>query len=222
VPSGCGARPPEQAYDFVVRVTSGPERPVAGVTVFQGGQAVGVSGADGVIQLRTTGSEGQTLALRVACPEGHKSPTQQLSIAMRRLGAGARAPEYAAHCAPTMRTLVVVVRAENVGGAPTAAPAGRDGRVPLPALPIRHLGHEVGKTDELGVAHVLLRTPPEESVELVLDTASQPRLRPQAPTARFEATAQDELHLFEQKFELEPLPKRARGPRRSTLPIRIQ
>jgi hypothetical protein len=201
----CATRPREQAYDFVVRVTSGPDRPVAAVTVFQGGQPVGVSGADGVIHLRTTGSEGQTLALRVACPEGHKSPVQQLSIVMRRLGAGARAPEYAAHCAPTMRTLVVVVRAENAA-----------------TLPIRHLGHEVGRTDETGVAHVLLRTPPEESVELVLDTASQPRLRPQAPTARFDATAQDELHVFEQKFELEPLPKRARGPRRSTLPIRIQ
>jgi hypothetical protein len=205
VAGACSTRPAEQTYDFVVRVTSGPERPVAGVTVFQGGQAVGVSGADGVIHLRTTGSEGHTLALRVACPEAHKSPAQPLSIVMRRLGAGARAPEYAAHCAPTMRTQVIVVRTENA--------------VPLP---IRHLGHEVGRTDETGVAHVLLRTPPEESIELVLDTADQPRLRPQAPTARFEAAAQDALHVFEQRFELQPLPKRARAAKRSTLPIRIQ
>jgi hypothetical protein len=203
--AACSARRAERGYDFLVRVTSGPDRPVAGATVLQKGAPVGVSGEDGLIHLRTTGSEGQMLAFRVSCPEGHTSPSEPLSIVLRRLRERTRSPEYAAHCAPTLRTLVVVVRAENAA-----------------ALPIRHLGNEVGRTDEQGVAHVLLRAPPDESIELVLDTSGHPRLRPQLPTARFDVGPQDALHLFEQRFEWEPAPRRARGPRREGRPIRIR
>jgi hypothetical protein len=203
--AACAPRPPERNYDFLVRITSGPDRPVRGATVLQRGKAVGVSGEDGVIHLRTTGSEGQMLAFRVSCPEGHTSPSEPLSVVLRRLGEQARAPEYAAHCAPTLRTLIVVVRAEN------AAP-----------LPIRHLGHEVGRTDDDGVAHVLLRAPPDESVELVLDTSDHPRLRPQSPTARFDVGPQDALRLFEQEFRRDAPPKRPRGPRRLDRPTRIR
>jgi hypothetical protein len=177
---------------------------VRGARVLARGRTVGESGEDGLIHLRTSGSEGQMLAFRVACPEGHTSPAGPLSVVLRRLRERARAPEYSARCNPTLRTLVVVVRAENAA-----------------ALPIRYLGKEVGRTDRDGVAHVLLRAPPEESVELVLDTSGQPRLRPQSPTARFDVGAQDSVRLFEQAFRTEPLPRRPRGPRRSAGPVRI-
>jgi hypothetical protein len=202
--AACSARVPEHRFDFVVRVSGGPDRPVPGATVLHGAQQVGVSGEDGLIQLRTSGAEGEMLAFRVACPDGYKSPSEPLSIVLRRLGTGARAPEYAARCEPTSRTLVVVVRAEKVAG-----------------LPVRHLGSEVARTDADGIAHVLLRAPPEESVELVLDTSGHPRLKPQQPTARFDVGAQDALHLFEQEFQSDPPPRRPRGPRRIARPIRI-
>jgi hypothetical protein len=201
--SACSPRVPEHRFEFLVRVSSGPDRPVRGASVLHGTQPVGVSGDDGLIQLRSSGSEGELLAFRVACPDGYKSPSEPLSIVLRRLGKGARAPEYWARCEPTSRTLVVVVRAEKAAG-----------------LPVRHLGSEVGRTDADGIAHVLLRAPPDESVELVLDTSGHPRLKPQQPTARFDVGAQDALHLFEQEFQSDP-PPRPRGPRRIARPIRI-
>jgi hypothetical protein len=201
--AACSSRAPEHSFEFLVRVSSGPDRPVQGASVLHGTQPVGVSGEDGLIQLRSSGSEGEMLAFRVACPEGYKSPSEPLSIVLRRLGEGARAPEYWARCEPTSRVLVVVVRAEKVEG-----------------LPVRHLGNELGRTDGDGIAHVLLRAAPEESVELVLDTSAHPRLKPQQPTARFDVGAEDALHVFEQELQWDPLPRR-RSPRRSDRPIRI-
>ncbi len=47
------------------------------------------------------------------------------------------------------------------------------------------------------------RSPPEETVELSLDTSSNPRLRPHDPSARFRVGQADDLVVLDENFQLE-------------------
>ena len=67
-------------------------------------------------------------------------------------------------------------------------------------LPILRLNKTIGKTDDFGVAHVLVQAAPHDQVALTLDTTDFPMLRPQKPTLSFAAPDHDELVLLEQKF----------------------
>jgi hypothetical protein len=192
----------KQQYEFVIRIHGDPGRPLSQVPLFRAGQKLATSDTHGTITLAARGSEGETLAFEVRCPEGHR-PAKPLSIVLRRLSEQDKRPEYVVSCAPLKRRLVVAVRADNG-----------------PNLPVRHLGREVARTDSSGAAHVLLEAEAEESVELTLDTSGKPALRPTNPSARFSVSTKDDVVSFNQKFEspkARPAAthKRApRGPRR--------
>lgn len=182
--TGCDAPPLVHDYEVTLVVSGDPGTPLADVEVSQGSERIGRSGPDGTVHLLLRGREGRAVALRVQCPEGYRSPSEPISIVLRRLGESGVHPEWRVRCEPLLRSLVIAVRAE--GGA---------------NLPVSILGREVARTDALGAAHVLVRSAPEEAVELTLDTSASPGLRPHSPSARFEVPGHDDVAVFSQAFE---------------------
>jgi len=199
--------PARQASSFVValNVQSDPGRPLANARVLAQGKMAGVSDANGLVSLSVQGQEGSSAEFLVECPEGYRSPVTPIVAVLRRANQVDRRPEYAVSCPPLFRTLVVAVRTEHGAN-----------------LPVLQLGREVARTDRSGAAHVVLKSAPEETLELTLDTSSNAALRPRNPTTRFRVGQGDELLVFNQSFKLDaPKPQRTLT-RRVTGPVRIQ
>lgn len=202
---GCAPAQQVSSYRIALRVQSDPGRPLGKARVLFEGRAAGVSDERGLVQLSVSGSEGGNVKLAVECPEGYRSPSEAISAVLRRANEGDRHAEYSVSCPPVFRTVVIAVRADRGAN-----------------LPILQLGREVGRTDGSGAAHVVLKSPPEESLELTLDTSSNPALRPHNPTTRFRVGQSDEILVFNQAFNLDPAKKRVGGAARARGPIRIQ
>lgn len=197
--------PPPPPQEVVVRVSSDPGRAVQGAVLLYQGQRVAVTDGEGVGRLMLRGRDGESFDVNVQCPEGFRSPVKPISIILKRLADPSKRPEYAVACPPTSRKVVVAVRAD--GG---------------PNLPVMYLGREIARTDESGAAHVLLTLKPDEHFELKLDTSEKgnERMRPKNPFASFTVKDQDDMFVFDQKFELERLKPVVRRGRPK--PIRIQ
>jgi hypothetical protein len=196
----CGAPSPVR-LDVALMVESDPGKPLLGAGVSRTGSELGRSDAQGRIALALSGRAGDSVSLRLECPEGYASPEATITILLRPIAKGARIPVYRARCAPLTRSLVVAVRAQN----------GAD-------LPLKYLGREIARTDELGTAHALLQVAPHETVSLVLDTSdpAHAALRPENPEFTVVMPARDEVALFEKTFT-RPLPKRKAA--RATQPV---
>jgi hypothetical protein len=160
------------------------------------------------VLLSIEGTEGESLNLDVGCPAGFRSPAKPLQVLLRRLADPSQRPEYSVACSPTMRTVVVAVRAE--GG---------------PSLPVMYLGQEIARTDASGAAHAVMKVPPEEAIELMVGTnePGHERLRPQNPSTKFLVKNQDDLFAFDVRFTLEPqrIAPRVRAAPKPKGPIRL-
>jgi hypothetical protein len=179
---------PDAPFSLAGLVTTDPGRPVAGAKVLLKTRTMGTTDANGFVKVEAIGSEGDTIALSIQCPEGFQSPERPIVSGLRRLAPGSPPPKFEARCTPLTRTMVVGVRTEN----------GRD-------LPILYLGREVARTDASGAAHFLLQLKPSEQVLLTLSTVEKgsERLRPQNPSLTFVSKDQDDVLLLEQKFSVE-------------------
>jgi hypothetical protein len=177
-------------YEFIVRVSSEPGRPLAGAAASLQQKQLGISDSSGAITLKVRGQEGDVSSIEIACPSGHRSPPPVL-VPLRQVGHDANGrdvrPEFTAVCTPTSHSLVIAVRAEHG-----------------PHLPLSYLGRELARTDSSGAAHVVLDVESKEIVELVLDTSEQPRLRPKSPILRVQPGSRDEITAIHQDFTLEP------------------
>jgi hypothetical protein len=195
----------QPVFSLQVRVESDPGTPLPGAVLSRAGKQVGQSDAQGLIPLHLSGALGESLTLDVSCPSGFRAPGKPLTVSLRSLIDDKHRPEYRVTCAPELRNLVVTVRAPLAVG-----------------VPLRYLGKEVARTDQDGTAHALLRLPPGESVDLLLDTSAPEHegLRPQNPELKLVVPERDDVVLFEQQFRLEqkaePKARRARpkGPTR--------
>ena len=196
------AAPPQV---IVVNVTSDPGVPLAGAVLLFDGNEVARTNESGRGQLQLNGNDGQTFHVMVKCPKGYDSPSRPVVVQIKRLADKNKFPEYAVSCPPKERAVVVAVRAQ--GGT---------------NLPVLHLGQEVARTDESGAAHVLLNLAPGETFELQLDTEAKTDLKPQNPVQGFSVASQDDVFLFDQKFEsTKPKVVYRGGPVKPTLPERI-
>lgn len=184
---GCAGEPPRQKYEVSFKVYGDPGQPVADAAIKSGERDVGRTDAQGQLSVTLQGDEGQSHAFQVLCPEGFRSPAQPITVVLRRVSEQGKKPEYPARCEPRLRTVIVAVRAEN----------GAD-------LPILYLGREVARTDSAGAAHFALKSAPQDTVEVTLDTSKNQQLRPRNPSARFEVAQRDDVYLFQQTFTLPP------------------
>jgi len=202
---GCGnvgRELPPTGYDLLVRVESDPNHPLAGARLMHGGRELGVSAVDGRVAIHVAGSEGERLEVELVCPRGFRSPETPLNVTLRHAAVGNERPEYVAACPPLTRKLVVAARLEHGVN-----------------LPIRYLGRELARSDNSGVAHLLLEGESDKTVELTVDTSEQPDLRPKSPTARFRIGNTDDVVVLAQTFLTTRKP--AIRTRRPSGPIRI-
>lgn len=195
------ASPIEPTYRFLVRVESDPGVPLAGAVVELDGRPLGESDALGSLQLALRGPAGARLVLWVRCPSGSRTSAQPVSVALRPWTDPARQPEYAAHCRPELRSLVIAVRANNA-----------------PNVPLLYLGREIARTDARGAAHGLLELPPDSIAKLILDTSALEHrwLRPRNPELKLSVPDYDDVVLFDQPFVVDA-PKKP--PPRVQLPV---
>jgi hypothetical protein len=205
--ASCAPLAPEQRlYELRVRVDSDPGEGLAGVPLLYGSSKVGVTGHDGSVLVKLAGREGQRAPLAAQCPDTHIAPAEPSVVVLRTYLQG-HVPELSIRCPPRSRKLAVVVKAKH----------GED-------LPLLHRGKPIGRTDDQGIAHLLLEGPPGEAFEVTLDTSDRPRLHPQNPGGRFVIAARDEAFLFDPELTVEapPVVKKKKRHRESHLPQRIR
>ena len=207
---GCGEEPPPPRFPVTFTAEADPGDRLAGVGISANGAPIGATGADGTLRVDLTGPEGSPVQIGATCPDGHRQPTSLPMITLRRVvsldpATAALGLQVSISCPPTQRHGVVVVRA--------------GGDSPQPNLPVMIDGREVARTDSSGVAHVALDMQPGQSFGVLLATNDFPNLRPQSPRMSFVFPDQDELFVFDQRFEVEqPERPRARPRRRRPQP----
>jgi hypothetical protein len=175
--------PVSRSYPVQIVAFGDANKPLAGVELLLGKRTVGTTDAAGSLKLSLKGNEGDVVNLSVKCPESFASPEGSLSVGLRHFAEGSPPPRFETRCIPLVHSFVVGIRTENGAN-----------------LPILRLDKTIGKTDDFGVAHLLVQAAPHDQVALTLDTTDFPMLRPQKPTLSFAAPDHDELVLLEQKF----------------------
>ncbi len=197
VAAGCADPPPPPPFEVSIKVEADPGVPVAGAAISRNNKQVATTGPDGRATLKIRGVEGDVHDVQIHCPEQFQSPSKPTGIKLARL-ADKKAPEYEVSCPPTMRRVVVAVRAENG-----------------PNLPVVYLNRAVARTDISGAAHFALDVAPGTQFQVTLDTTERggEKLKPQNPSKPFNVGQHDDVLVFEQKFDVEkPKIVRKAGP----------
>src|SRR5690242_7765912 len=98
-----GCRQPVKArrYQFVVRVASDPDHPIAGASILHGETSLGRTDDAGTARIAVQGKEGEEMLLSLKCPEKFVASPASLRVKLRKLADPRRTPEFAASCAPT-------------------------------------------------------------------------------------------------------------------------
>jgi hypothetical protein len=172
--------PPPAVFDLTVLVESDRDRPLAGATVANGVERPSSTAADGKLNLRIHGREGESVDLPVQCPLGYVASPNRLTVWLRR---ASKTPEYTFSCPPAERHLVVALRTD----------AGQH-------LPVSYLGRTIGYTDANGAFTHLFSLQPGDKVELQLDTTRVVKLRPANPVFSTVMKSFDDVVTFEQRF----------------------
>lgn len=191
----------EPAFSLTIAAKAELE-PLAGVRVLTHDTLLGTTGDAGTLPLELNGKEGERVPLRIECPASYQSPPQPLVVGLWHPSEGAPAPTFEVECTPSVHCFVVGLAVQHG-----------------PLLPVSYLSQPVGRTDEQGLAHVLVCAPSHEQVSLTLDTSSRPELRPQSPALTFVAGESSELVLLQ--LELSQ-PARARPRPVRSIPIEIK
>jgi hypothetical protein len=184
--ASCSEPPPAPPFQLMFLVESDPGKPMVGATLSRSGVVVATTDVTGHAPVTVKGVEGELTDVTVACPEGFQSPTKPIRVRLTRLVEKGKLPEYRERCPPTVRRVVVAVRAENG-----------------PGLPVMYLNKAVTRTNQDGVAHFALEVAPRTSFQVVLDTSERRDLKPQSPPKVFVVGETDDILLFDQKFEVE-------------------
>lgn len=183
--SACAPEPPPK-FEFTVRVTSDPGKPLKGAELKSNGKTLGTTGNEGGVKVSLTGREGETIDLTVSCPDGYASPTKPITITLRKVSdESSKRPEYPVSCPPTTRSVVIAVRADNA-----------------PNMPVMYLGQVRARTDAAGAAHFVVPGAPDDLLEITLDTSSDDKILPRNPTTRINVRPYDDIYVFEPKLTL--------------------
>jgi hypothetical protein len=199
--SGC-AEPSEPAFGVQVEVQADGLRPIAGAQLRVRGDYLGTTNALGQATLRVPGNEGEQLPISVTCPAGFVADPAQSSLVLSEPSGASGAPALTLNCRTEQREAVILVHAG--GGAPS--------------LPVKIDGVMVGRTDTLGFAHLHVRTNPESTFEVSLDTSANEALVPANPSREFRLERSDEIFVFDAAFEPAPRNKRRGAKRRPRTP----
>ena len=214
--AGCEEERPPPTYRVTFTAKSDAE-PLEGVRIVADGRPLGDTDEDGILRVDLTGREGQAVAVNAQCPPGHRAPEQLPLLTLRTFrgldpAAAERGIEMTVACPPAERTAAVVIRTGDEGA----------------DLPVMMAGREVARTDESGVAHLVMEMRPHSTFRLQIDTSANERLQPQNPGATFTVPDADEIFLYDQPFQVKQRRRRWRPRRREPepptpmLPMRIE
>ena len=178
--------PPTPPFQIFIRIDSDPGHPVQGAMVTRNNKTLATTGPDGRGMLTLAGAEGETTDVTIKCPDAFLSPAKPTSIRLTRFADKSKVPEYTVTCPPTLRRVVVAVKAENG-----------------PNLPVVYLNKVITRTDLSGAAHFALEVAPGTQFQVTLDTADNNKLKPQSPSKPFTVPQHDDILLFDQKFDVE-------------------
>ncbi|MEM7138210.1 MAG: hypothetical protein AAF500_16640 [Myxococcota bacterium] len=189
--------------DLVLRSQSDDDEPLTGTRVWVNGTLRGASLAG---RLRTTlgGSAAASRVIRIVyeCPEGYRNADGMMTLQVRPFRsldqAGADALEVMLRCELVEHVAAIVVRV-------------REPR----SIPILLGGAEAAETDAAGFGVFTRRMPPGAVLEVTLNTAAFPDLRPASPSRTFVVSDVHEVFVFDQTFSVAraPVRKRFRPPR---------
>lgn len=201
--AGCGGNQAPTLYPITLRVVS-DNRPMPGAAILLRDRELGRTDANGAFQMQTPGVEGTTVDLTIRCPDGFTSPAQPVAVVLRSTIALDRAQrgagiETTAQCPPSQRIAAIVVRTPGRGN-----------------LPIQHNGREITRTDLQGVAHMIFRVAPRETIQLRINTDGYPQLVPRNPVLTVTTREGDDVYVASQNFDEEavrPVVRRPSGPR---------
>jgi hypothetical protein len=189
---GCkgGARKLHE-YSVTFRSVSDDGEVLAKVGILDNGQALGITDPQGVLHAKLQGRDGEERLFTVKCPDGYRGGEERVALQLRTLGENGS--ELEVRCYPDRRMAALLVNAPGFAG-----------------LPVLVHGHEVGRTDAQGIAHLALRGEPRTPMRVVLDTSSRPRVTPPSPHKDVRIGDRDEIVVFSPGLtEVEPpKPKR--------------
>jgi hypothetical protein len=184
--SSCAEPPPPEPFQISMRVESDPGKPIVGASIARTNKVLGTTDASGRASLKIGGVEGEITDIVVTCPEGFQSPSKPINIRLTRLAEKTKIAEYSVQCPPSVRRVVVAIRAENG-----------------PHLPVMYLDRPVTRTDAAGAASFALEVPPGSQFTVGLNTVERKDIKPLNPSKLFVVSQQDDVFLFDQKFDVE-------------------
>jgi hypothetical protein len=178
--SGCDTVGERQRDAYRVSIHSQTEDgdPLPKVEILSAGKRLGITNDKGVLQAVLRGREGDERTFEVKCPQGFRAPEERPAIQLRSLR-HVEGSELNVRCLPDKRMAALLVSAPGFAG-----------------LPILVHGHEVGRTDASGIAHLALRGEPRTPMRVVLDTSARPRVTPASPHKDVRIGTRDEIVVF--------------------------
>jgi len=175
----------------VVISTLSDDGPIADVTITLGKVVAGKTGPDGRLSVNVRGKEGTKVVVTTDVPKGYKLARDgEGSLVLRRLtevsdsdGKSHLLPvEHVVKFAPLQRQYAVLVR------------------VGVPGLDVETFGTRQAVTNSKGVAMFLYQGAPGDELQVKVNTAQHPELRPQNPTASFLLGQRSEAYVVKEKF----------------------
>lgn len=210
--AGCGDDPPPPPYPITFTAFS-DDLPLQGVEIRINDRLLGQTEPNGELRANLRGREGAVVAYRARCPERYRTPTDTPQLVLRRFmgldeEAAARGVVVRIDCPPAERIGAVIVRTH-------------------PNLPITMNGVLLARADMTGVAHIPLRSAPNTSFTLTIDTRENPYLQPQNPVHPITLGDRDDIFIVDQPLEeVRPVVRRrvrrrARAEPTVTIPTRL-
>ncbi len=209
----CHTQAPRKTFAVVIRAETEDRVPIKGAEysglLLPEGTALALSPteSDGLSRTSVEAVEGAQLEIEVRCPEGHRASTPVLNLTLQSIvdvGAAGPLPVRASvECRRVYRLAAVVIRAGGAAG-----------------LPVLVDGRAVGRTDHMGLAHLMVQIGRNASFRVGLDTSARPELRPSSPTRTYLVHEREDVFVLDQPFQKKPKPKKRRA--RAPVPERIE
>ncbi len=178
-------------FDVLVSALTDDGEPVAGAEIELNGRALGATHEGGGLAVTLAAYDGKIVRLHAECPKGFRTRGGDTQLTLQHFATGDPRAQSRLHVAVQCRAMVrraaVLVRGQH------------------PNLPVLKRGVEIARTDEHGLAHVMVSTPPHAHFQLTLDTSQLPRLRPRNPSATFVMDDSDRVFVFDQTFDELPV-----------------
>ena len=187
-------------FPVVITAVTDDGKPMPDLPILLGRAHAGKTDPEGKLRVRVTGKEGQRISVSTVAPEGYKLLAPAQPLVLRRLadiegGTGRTLPvEHTLKLSPLQRKYAVLVRTG------------------FPGLSIETFGTQQAVTNGKGVAMFLYTGSPGDELQVKINTASRPDLRPQNPQASFLLAQKPEAYVVKEQFTVYKPPVKKHKP----------